>query len=90
MRVIPDAEKAVKWNTAFFGKKNGWFMAMYCYKKYVQLNFMEGRGLDPVPPVSSKSGNVRYVNIYEEVSPDVPLIESWIRQSLVLPGKELW
>ena len=64
MEAFPAAEKAVKWNTALFGKEDGWFMALYCYRRYVQLTFMQGSALDPVPPVPSKSGNTRYLNIH--------------------------
>lgn len=88
-RVFPGAEKAVKWNTPLYGKDDGWFLALYCYKKYVQITFMQGTRLDPVPPVESKVGNTRYFNIFEEDPLDETQIENWIVQAIKLPGTRL-
>lgn len=86
--VFPDVRKAVKWNTPLYGKEDGWFLAMYCYKKYVQLTFMRGTSLDPVPPVSSKTEGTRYLNIYETDEWNAAQITDWIKQSLALPGTQ--
>lgn len=88
-RVFPEVKKAVKWNTPLFGKEDGYFMAMYCYKKYVQLTFMRGTSLKPVPPVASKVEGTRYFNIYEEDLLDEAQIEDWIAQAIMLPGEKL-
>lgn len=86
--VFPDVRKAVKWNTPLYGKEDGWFLAIYCYKKYVQLTFMRGTSLDPVPPVSSKTEGTRYFNIYETDEWNAAQITDWIKQSLALPGTQ--
>ena len=88
-RVFPDVRKAVKWNTPLFGKDDGYFMGMYCYKKYVQLTFMQGASLEPKPPVASKVEGTRYVNIYEDDALDDAQIASWIEQAVRLPGEQL-
>jgi hypothetical protein len=84
--VFPDVRKAVKWNTPLYGKEDGWFCSMYCYKKYVQLAFMRGSALMPVPPVASKQANVRYFNIYEDDILDEAQLADWVKQASALPG----
>jgi len=88
-RMFPEVTKAVKWNTPLYGKDDGWFFSMYCYKRYVQLTFMRGASLTPVPPTSSKTEETRYLNIHETDDLDEALFEDWIRQSWRLPGVKL-
>ena len=87
--MFPEVTKAVKWNTPLYGKDDGWFFSMYCYKRYVQLTFMRGASLTPVPPTSSKTEETRYLNIHETDDLDEALFEDWIRQSWRLPGVKL-
>jgi hypothetical protein len=66
VRTVPDVDKAVRWNQPFYGHEGrGWVLAFRCYTKYVQLQFFRGTSLDPMPPKVSKSGEVRYLDIYE-------------------------
>ena len=88
-QVFPDVRKAVKWNTPLYGKDDGWFLAMYCYKKYVQITFMQGTSLTPVPPVSSKTQGTRYLNIHEDDALDEPQLTDWVKQAIRLPGIKL-
>lgn len=62
---------------------------MYCYKRYIQLTFMRGTSLSPVPPKSSKTEGTRYLDIHEEDELDERQIEEWIRQASRLPGVTL-
>ncbi len=62
-REFPDVVKAVKWNTPLYGNAGGWFFAMYCFKKYLQLTFPTGTSLDPMPPKESKVEGTRYFAI---------------------------
>lgn len=62
---------------------------MYCYKRYVQLTFMCGTSLSPVPTTSSKTEGTRYLNIHEDDDLDEDQIEEWIRQASRLPGVTL-
>ena len=67
VRTVPDVHKAVKWNQPFYGHEGeGWFLAFRCYTNYVQLQFVRGTSLDPVPPKASKHDEVRYFDIYED------------------------
>lgn len=86
---FPDVQKAVKWNTSLLGKEDGYFIGMYCYKEYVQLTFMQGTSLKPVPPVASKIDGTRYFNIYEDDEFDEVQIEEWAAQAIKLPGEKL-
>lgn len=88
-RVFPAVRKAVKWNTPLYGKDDGWFFAMYCYRKYVQLTFMNGSSLTPMPPKPSKVEGTRYLDIYEDDRLDEDQIADWLTQASKLPGHRL-
>ncbi|ALR21086.1 DUF1801 domain-containing protein [Sphingobium baderi] len=87
VRAVPNARKAVKWNSPFYGVEgNGWFLSYHCMTRYIKLAFFSGAGLDPLPPVTSKNADTRYVHIFEDERPDEALMVSWIRQAAGLPG----
>lgn len=88
-KACPDVRKQVRWNTPFYGKEDGWFLAMYCYKTYVQITFMTGSWLDPMPPKASKVEGTRYLDIHEGEALDKEQLASWIEQALKLPGQRL-
>ncbi|MDG5486646.1 DUF1801 domain-containing protein [Mycolicibacterium gadium] len=87
---VPDVHKAVKWNQPFYGRKDdGWFMAFRCYTNYVQLQFLKGTSLDPIPPKASKHDEVRYLDIREDDELDEAQLRSWIEQAADLPGEKM-
>ena len=86
---FPGVRKQVRWNTPFYGKDDGWFLAMYCYKNYVQISFLTGSALDPMPPKPSKVEGTRYLDIYEGDQFDRQQITNWVQQALILPGQHL-
>lgn len=88
-KVFPDVRKQVRWNTPFYGKEDGWFIAMYCYRNYVQITFMTGSRLDPRPPKSSRVEGTRYLDIHEGEALDTEQLASWVRQAIELPGQKL-
>lgn len=90
MRSLPDVRKAVRWNTPLYGKADGWFLSIYCYKAYVQLTFFRGEDLVPMPPKESKVEGVRYFNIHESDAWDEPMMADWMAQAIKLPGVKLW
>lgn len=90
-KAVPKLQKAVRWNTPFYGtEEQDWLFGFYCYEKYVQVFFLNGDKLDPLPPVKSKQKNVRYLNIFEEDELDTLQIECWFEQSSKLPGEKLF
>ncbi|MBL4686438.1 MAG: DUF1801 domain-containing protein [Nannocystaceae bacterium] len=86
-RAVPGVAKAVKWNSPFYGiEGNGWFTGFHCFKKYIKVNFFRGGQLDPMPPVTSKDPETRYVHYYEDDEPDDAQMVDWMRQAAALPG----
>lgn len=87
-RTVPDVRKAVRWNTPFYGLEGqGWFLAFHCITKYVKVTFFRGASLRPVPPITSKVPEVRYLHIHEGEALDEELLTRWIRQAAKLRGE---
>ena len=87
---VPDVHKAVKWNQPFYGLAGeGWFLSFRCYTEYVQLQFLRGTSLDPLPPKASKHDEVRYLDIREDDELDQRQLQSWIEQASKLPGETM-
>ena len=90
-RTVPQARKAVRWNSPFYGiEGQGWFLSYHCFTRYVKVVFLRGASLRPVPPVASKQADVRYFHIHEEDEFDEELVSSWVRQASALPGEMLF
>ena len=90
VRTIPDVQKAVKWNTPFYGLDGKtWFLGFHCITKYVKVAFMQGASLDPMPPGTSKQKDVRYLDIYENDVIDEAQFADWVNQASLLPGEKL-
>jgi len=84
---VPGVRKAVKWNSPFYGVEGqGWFLSFHAFAKYLKLAFFRGASLTPVPPVSSKDKNVRYVHIEEGGQVDEKQLARWTKQASKLPG----
>jgi hypothetical protein len=87
VRIVPNARKAVKWNSPFYGVEGqGWFLSFHCFTKYVKVTFFRGAALRPVPPGASKHADVRYLDIREDHEVDEELLANWIRQAAAIPG----
>jgi hypothetical protein len=86
VRAVPKVRKAVRWNSPFYGVEgNGWFLGLHCYTKYVQVTFLNGTSLDPMPPKGSKHPAVRYLDITEDGF-DEKQFTAWVKQAAKLPG----
>jgi hypothetical protein len=87
VRTVPDVQKAVKWNSPFYGiEDQGWFLSFHCMTKYMKVAFFRGASLRPLPPGESKQKDVRYLDIREDDQLDEKLVANWIRQASKLPG----
>ncbi len=85
-RNVPDARKAVRWNSPFYGVEGqGWFVSFHVFTRYVKVTFFRGASLQPVPPGSGKDKDARWVDIHEGEL-DVEQMSAWIRQAAALPG----
>lgn len=90
VRAVPDARKAVKWNTPFYGVVDrGWFLGFHCLTRYVKVSFFRGTSLTPMPPVASKVAGVRYLHLYEDGPRDAAQFADWVAQASRLPGERL-
>ena len=88
-REVPGVEKAVKWNSPFYGVERGnWFLSLHCFTHYVKVTFLNGAALDPLPPGSSKHPKVRYLDIREGAF-DEDRFADWVRQASRLPGEKM-
>jgi hypothetical protein len=90
VKAVPKVQKAVKWNTPLYGMGDGhWFVSFYCFKKYVQVGFLNGGALTPLPPKTSKQANVRYLEIHEDDAIDEAQFMDWMKQAAKLPGAKM-
>lgn len=87
-RHVPQVRKAVRWNSPFYGiEDRGWFLAVHCLTRYVKLTFFNGISLRPVPPgCTPKSGDSRWLDVYEADRIDQDLLAKWLKQAAALPG----
>jgi hypothetical protein len=89
-RTIPGVQKAVKWNTPFYGvEPDHYFLGFHCVTKYVKVAFMRGASLDPLPPGTSKQKDVRYLDIHEDDPFDEAQFADWVTQASQLPGDKM-
>ncbi len=90
MRTVPEAEKAVKWNSPLYGMKgDGWFLSIHCFDRYVKLAFFRGAALQPMPPEESRTAQTRYVHIHENDPIDEAQLADWVKQASLLPGEKM-
>ena len=87
MRAVPNARKAVRWNSPFYGVEGkGWFLGMHCVTKYVKVAFFEGALSRPLPPVTSVQHKVRYFHVHEGDTINEQQFTAWVKQASKLPG----
>ena len=88
MRNVPNARKAVRWNSPFYGiEGKGWFLSFHVFTNYVKVTFFVGTSLQPVPPGGTpKSKDVRWIDIDENDQLDEPQMMMWVKQAAALPG----
>jgi hypothetical protein len=89
-RTVPDASKAVKWNSPLYGiEGQGWFLSFHCFDKYIKVAFFRGARLDPQPPVGSRHPETRYLHIGQDAEIDEAQVTRWISQASRLPGEQM-
>jgi hypothetical protein len=88
-RAVPGVQKAVKWNSPFYGiEGQGWFLSYHCFAKYIKVAFFRGTSLRPLPPGESKQKDVRYLDIHEGEL-DEAQFAAWVKQASKLPGERM-
>ena len=85
---VPHVRKAVKWNSPFYGiEGQGWFLSFHVLTRYVKVTFFNGAALNPAPPGHTpRSGDARWLDIYENDPLDEAQLTAWIQQASALPG----
>lgn len=88
VKAAPHAAKAVRWNSPFYGVEGqGWFLAFHVLTKYVKVTFFKGTSLKPLPPgATEKSGESRWIDIYEKDILDEDQFVKWVKQAAAIPG----
>lgn len=88
VKAVPKVRKAVKWNSPFYGVQDqGWFVTFHVFTRYVKVSFFQGTSLHPIPPGGTpKSGECRWLDIYENTPLDEKQFVSWVKQAALLPG----
>jgi hypothetical protein len=85
VRHVPNVQKAVKWNSAFYGiEAQGWFLAFHVFTRYVKVTFFSGTSLRPVPS-GGTAKEARWIDIHEDDFDEAQMTR-WIKQAAVLPG----
>ena len=86
VKAVPKVNKAVKWNSPFYGVAGqGWFLAVHVFTRFVRVTWFRGMSLQPLPPGTSKSKDVRYYDIYEGALDEKQMV-SWVKQAASRPG----
>jgi hypothetical protein len=85
---VPDVQKAVRWNSPFYGLEGqGWFLSFHVLTRYVKVTFFAGKSLRPIPPGGTpKSGEARWIDIYEGDPFNETQMATWVKQAAALPG----
>lgn len=90
VQAFPEVKKAVKWNSPFYGiEDDGWFLSYHCFDQYVKVAFLRGVLLAPMPPVSSKTKEARYLHIFADGEFDEAQFTDWVKQASKMPGEKL-
>jgi hypothetical protein len=85
MALVPNARKAVKWNSPFYGiAGQGWFMSFHVFTRCVKVTFFKGTSLRPAPP-GGAAAEARWIDVHEDDFDEAKLAV-WIRQAAAIPG----
>lgn len=89
-QAAPDVRKAVKWNSPLYGTDGQhWFLGIHCFTRYIKIAFFKGAQLEPPPPVASKSGDTRYLHVFEDKPLDEAQFTAWVTQAKNIPGEKM-
>lgn len=87
VKAVPKVKKCVKWNSPFYGiEGQGWFLSFHVFTRYIKVAFFRGASLKPMPPGTSKSKDVRYLDVHEDDVLDKAQFAKWVKQAAKLPG----
>jgi hypothetical protein len=86
---VPEVRKAVKWNSPLYGMEpDHYFLSFHCFDDYVKIAFHKGAQFAPMPPVSSKQADIRYLHVHEGDELGTQFTD-WVKQASCLPGEKM-
>ncbi|OWQ48192.1 histidine kinase [Roseateles noduli] len=90
VEAVPDVRKAVKWNSPLYGVDGTtWFLGVHVMTRYVKVAFFNGKSLDPMPPVDSKTAHARYLHVDEKEPLDEAAFVAWVKAASAIPGEKM-
>ncbi|MDH0865820.1 DUF1801 domain-containing protein [Mitsuaria sp. GD03876] len=90
VETVPGVHKAVKYNSPLYGMDGmTWFLGIHVMTRYVKVAFFNGKSLDPMPPVDSKTPHARYLHVSEKEPLDEAAFVAWVRAASALPGEKM-
>jgi len=87
-KTLPNLRRSVKWGMAYYGVGDGWCFSCGGFAGHVKLMFINGAGLDPVPPVTpvGMGKSTRGVELESVDDLDERQIGAWMTQVASVPG----
>lgn len=90
VKTVPGVRKAVKWNSPLYGMDGTtWFLGIHVMTRYVKVAFFNGKSLDPMPPVDSKTAHARYLHVSEKEPLDEAAFVAWVKAASEVPGEKM-
>lgn len=87
---VASVRKAVKYNSPLYGMDGEtWFLGIHVMSRYVKVAFFNGKALDPMPPVDSKTARARYLHVSEQEPLDEAAFTAWVKAASQLPGEKM-
>lgn len=87
-RTLPNLQRSVKWGMAYYGVGDGWCFSCGAFAGHVKLMFINGTGLNPVPPVTpvGMGKATRGIELASLKDLDEVLVADWMKQITSAPG----
>lgn len=87
-QTLPGLRRSVKWGMAYYGVGDGWCFSCGGFAGHVKVMFVNGTGLEPVPPVTpvGMGRATRGVELESLDDLDARLLAGWMRQVAAVPG----
>lgn len=90
VEAVPEVRKAVKYNSPLYGMDGEtWFLGVHVMTRYVKVAFFNGKSLEPMPPVDSKTAHARYLHVSEQEPLDEAAFVDWVKAARELPGERM-
>jgi len=87
-KTLPGLQRSVKWGMAYYGVGDGWCFSCGGFARHVKLMFINGAGLEPVPPVTpvGMGKATRGVELESLGVLDEQQIALWMKHVASVPG----